>query len=136
MAVASAACAKSSASPECALCSSSAVVRGTVTDTLGAPQQGASVTLQVFANSCSGTSVGFVASGYPQTTDAAGNYRYLLLTIKPAFAACIEARAALVSDTSFRADTIVAGSLVQFNNTYPAGAPLDSLTVNMVLRHH
>ncbi len=131
-----AACSTNSASPTCTLCSSTAVVRGTVRDTAGAPKAGASVTLQVFAYSCTGSPVGFVVSGvYPQTTDSTGQYRYPVLTSNPAFPACIETRAVLASDTTYRADTLVTGKLVQFRNTYPAGAALDSLTVDVVLRH-
>ena len=131
----SAACSKSATSTEfCTLCSTAAIVRGTVRDTVGAPAPGAAVSLSVFVRSCGDTAVGVLLSG-AGSTDANGQYRYIARTTHAAFTACIDAKATLLADTAFAADTAVTGKPLQFRNDYPVGAPLDSLTVDMVLRH-
>jgi hypothetical protein len=130
----SAACSSSTTSTNfCTLCTTAAIVKGTVRDTAGAPAPGAAVGLSVFVRSCGDTAVGVGLTG-AAATDAFGQYRYIARTTHPAFTACIDARAKLLADTAFAADTAVTGHPLQFRNDYPVGAPLDSLTVDMVLR--
>lgn len=126
----------STTSSNCTVCTSAAIVKGTVRDTLGAPKPGVSIDLQVFAGSCSGALVSFLPlGGMPSPTDTAGQYRYVLETVGDAFSACVSAKATLLADTMFTADTVVAGRLLQFRNDYPVAVPRDSLTLDMVLRH-
>jgi len=131
------ACGSNSTNPNCSLCSTAAIVKGTVHDSLGAAQAGAVVTVHVAAYRCSGATVGFVVSGvYPDTTDSTGKYRYSIRTPNPQFPACIEAKAVLAADTAYGADVVDSTKLLNFQNDYPAGSPLDSLTVDLVVRHH
>jgi len=126
----------STTSSKCTFCTSAAIVKGTVRDTLGAPKPGVSVALQIFAGSCSGASVSFLPlGGPPPPTDTTGRYRYNLETVGDGFWACVSAKATLLADTMFGADTVVTGHLVQFRNDYPQPVPQDSLTIDLVLRH-
>jgi len=132
---ASAACSKSTTSTDfCTLCTTAAIVKGTVRDAAGAPAPGAAVGLRVFAGSCGDSAVGVGLTG-AAATDANGQYRYIARTTHPAFTACIDAQATLLADTAMVDDTAVTGHPLQFRNDYPVGAPLDSMTVDMVLRH-
>jgi hypothetical protein len=122
----------------CSLCTTSALVRGTVRDTLGSPAAGAKVDVQVSPDSCGGSPVGIVTSdSTPVPTDSTGHYRYLIRTTFQPFPACVSAKARLVADTMYGADTVVTGRLLQFKLDYPApaGEPHDSMTIDLVLRH-
>ena len=120
----------------CDLCTTSAVVVGTVRDSLGAPARFVLPGATVFVDSCTGTRLNLTPTGYGlRTTDETGRYALALRAGLAPFQACIEMTAVLISDTNYGVDTVVAGKRLQFRADYPAGGAHDTLTIDLVLRH-
>jgi hypothetical protein len=119
----------------CDLCTSSAIVAGTVRDTLGAPMAGALALVTAHVDSCTGASAIASTENAPGPTDATGRFGYRLRSPLAPFAACVEVKGLPLTDTLVRADTVLVGKLVQFRADFPPGGPHDSVGIDLVLRH-
>jgi hypothetical protein len=114
----------------CDICTTSAIVYGSVRDTAGRPVSGAPVTADVFRDSCAnGNPAG--ASNGPIVTDPSGNYRGQVLSLSGPFHACLRVAAHAPTGSPWR-DTTASGAGIDFRADFPVG-PHDSVRVDLVL---
>ena len=119
----------------CDLCTTSAVIRGTVLDSAGIPTSAVAVIAAAFRDSCSGQHppLAGVDPLLPQT-DSLGRYQFLMRSPMGPFSGCVGVWGHSLRDSTLVADTAWATALVAFRADYPAGQPRDTVTVNLVLR--
>ena len=113
----------------CDICTTSAIVYGTVRSGSGFPVARARVSVEARETSCRGTLVDF--SGAFATTDSIGNYRVGLVSPFSPTAVCLIVTAQQpesVTPASLAADT---GHVIRLQ---PSSEPRDSVRVDLVLR--
>jgi len=128
-------CAGDPAAARCDICTSSAIIAGTVRNTVGAPVAGAVVGVAAFLDSCGGASASVSTDTAPGPTDSTGQYDQRLRSPLAPFTACVAVRAVLMTDTLVHAETVLVGRPVQFRADHPAGGPHDSVPIDVVLRY-
>lgn len=128
-------CTNQPAAVRCAPCTTSAIVAGTVRDTLGAPVTMALVSAAAYVDSCTGASADVSTDNILGSTDSSGRYALRLRSSRAPFAGCVSVEAVLSTDTLVRTESVLVGRLVQFRPDFPAGGPHDSIGIDVVLRH-
>lgn len=118
--------------PLCDICTTSAIVYGTVRDTAGAPIAGAIITVNAWRDSCTaGLAVG--GTNVSPMSNAAGAYRDAPFSPSGPFQGCLRVSVHAPQGALWR-DTTVSGALVNFRADYPPG-PHDSVQVDVVVRY-
>ncbi len=117
----------------CDLCTTSAVVYGTVHDTAGSPQRQARVTLQSDSGSCAAPIAGRprVLATATGLTDSTGQFRMVIASPPAPVAACIAVQAVVGADTGqATADS------VWFTAGYPPGNARYSALADVVIQRN
>lgn len=113
----------------CDLCSTSAVVRGTVRRTNGASVPNALVSAVAHRDSCAGAEY---ASGTPVRTGADGTYQVNLRTSAGPFLACVVVHVSPPDGSGLQA-VDASGATVLFRADYGGNTLHDSVTVDLIL---
>jgi|SRR5919108_3750894 hypothetical protein len=114
----------------CDICTTSAILYGSVRDTAGQPIAGASITASAFKDSCT-NSLPAGSTNTSPITDALGNYRGQMLSLYGPFHACLQVTAHAPTGSPWR-DTTGSGKVIDFRSDFPVG-PHDSVRVDLVL---
>jgi hypothetical protein len=113
----------------CDICTTSAIVYGTVRSGGGFPVARAQVSVEARQTSCRGMNVDL--SGGAATTDTIGNYRVELISPFSPTAVCLVVTAQPPASAS---PAIPAGDTGHVIRLQPSGEPRDSVRVDLVLR--
>jgi hypothetical protein len=124
------ACSGFGGEPGCDLCTTSAIVYGSVHGATGAPVSGASVTADIRIDSCQGMSVGSL--GGPSIADALGVYHLRARSLSAPAAACLLLTVQPPTGSGLRA-IVDTGHVVRLQADWPSGAVLDSVRVDFVI---
>jgi hypothetical protein len=128
--VALAAIACATESQGCDLCTTSAIVYGTVRDTADQPVPNTLIRVDAFQDSCTaGTPIGTVS--IPASSGAAGAYRARPFSGFGPFQACLRVTAYAPAGSPW-SDTVLTGAVVRFREDFGSG-PHDSVQVDVVL---
>ena len=114
----------------CDICTTSAVVYGTVRSAAGVAVAGARITVEARKTSCSASSMGGLRD--PTTTDSQGYYRGIVISPIGPTAVCLITTAAPPAGSSYVAATDT-GHVVRLQPDYPPGQMRDSVRVDLVL---
>lgn len=118
--------------PLCDICTTSAIVYGTVRDTAGAPIAGAIITVNAWRDSCTAAPALGRTNVSPKS-DSAGTYRDAPYSGLAPFQACLRVSVHAPPGALWR-DTSVTGATVRFRADQPPG-PHDSVQVDVVVRY-
>ena len=115
--------------PACDICTTSAIVFGTVRTATGTVVAGATIQVDAHRDTCDGPLYG--GSNFPATTSLAGEYRDAPFSLAGPFSACLVVRVIppAGSGLSAAADS---GAVVRFLNDF-SGAVRDSIRVDVQL---
>jgi hypothetical protein len=115
----------------CDICTTSAIVYGTVRDLAGVPIAGVRVAIEARAPSCQSSGIG--SNQMPLVTDALGNYRAITLSPSGPRTVCLIVAVQPPAMSAFgpAADT---GHMVRLEDDFPATQAHDSVRVDLTLR--
>ena len=115
--------------PGCDMCTTSAIVRGTVRRADGSPVPDVTITIDAHAQSCGGPTY---TSSDPVRTANDGSYRSDFKSITGPFLACLVVSGVPPAATGLRA-VVDSGATVMFRADYGGDGQHDSTRVDLVL---
>ena len=114
----------------CDVCSTSAIVYGTVRSTSELPMAGVRISVQARRFSCRGSDINMF--GEPVSSDASGNYRLTVISLFAPTAVCliVAGQPPVSSGLTMAADT---GHVIRLQPDYSADQPHDSVRVDLLV---